>query len=201
MKKQLFLLFSVLLGYSELSFAYDPTRGALQNAPELRSYGYNLQDIYNRNHPSVNVGNSYNNNGSSYNNTNPVIIHVPSKYGAIVLNNKTGIITDSVNEDSLAQAQRVAIQRCEKRGAGKFCKVHSGIRNGCLALATGTKNGLRFLSRGYSSTEGNSERLALENCSSRNYKECVIIVPNVVLFQTTDYKIYFERCSLPTPLF
>ena len=26
MKKQLFLLFSVLLGYSELSFAYDPTR-------------------------------------------------------------------------------------------------------------------------------------------------------------------------------
>jgi len=78
MKKQLFLLFSVLLGYSELSFAYDPTRGALQNAPELRSYGYNQQDIYNKYHPSVNVGNSYNNNGNSYNNMNPVIIHVPS---------------------------------------------------------------------------------------------------------------------------
>jgi hypothetical protein len=190
MKKQLFLLFSVLLGYSEISFAYDPTRGALQNAPELRSYGYNQQDIYNKYHPSVNVGNSYNNNGNSYNNngnsynnTNPVIIHVPSKYGAIVLNNKTGIITDSVNEDSLEQAKRVAIQRCEKRGAGKFCKVRDWVRNGCHALATGTKNGLRFLSKGNSSTEGNSERLALENCSSRNYKECVIIVP--------------ERCSLP----
>ena len=116
MKKQLFLLFSVLLGYSELSFAYDPTRGALQNAPELRIYGYNQQDIYNKYHPSVNVGNSYNNNGNSYNNTNPVIVNLPSKYGAIVLNNKTGYITDSVNEDSLEQAKRVAIQRCEKRG-------------------------------------------------------------------------------------
>lgn len=183
MKKQLFLLFSVLLGYSELSFAYDPTRGALQNAPELRSYGYNQQDIYNRYHPSANVGNSYNNNGNSYNNMNPVIINVPSKYGAIVLNNKTGIITDSVNEDSLEQAKRVAIQRCEKRGAGKFCKVRDWVRNGCHALATGTKNGLRFLSKGNSSTEGNSERLALENCNSQKYEECAIIVP--------------ERCSLP----
>ena len=183
MKKQLFLLFSVLLGYSELSFAYDPTRGALQNAPELRSYGYNQQDIYNKYHPSVNVGNSYNNNGSSYNNMNPVIIHVPSKYGAIVLNNKTGIITDSVNEDSLEQAKRVAIQRCEKRGNGKFCKVHDWIRNGCHALATGTNNGIRYILKGYSSTEGNSERLALENCNSQKYEECAIIVP--------------ERCSLP----
>ena len=183
MKKQLFLLFSVLLGYSEISFAYDPTRGALQNAPELRSYGYNLQDIYNRNHSSVNVGNSYNNNGNSYNNTNPVIIHVPSKYGAIVLNHKTGIITDSVNEDSLAQAKRVAIQRCEKSGDGKFCKVYAWIRNGCHALATGTKNGIRYISRGHSSTEENTEKLALENCNSQKYKECVIMVP--------------ERCSLP----
>ena len=128
MKKQLFLLFSVLLGYSELSFAYDPTRGALQNAPELRIYGYNQQDIYNKYHPSVNVGNSYNNNGNSYNNMNPVIINVPSKYGAIVFNHKTGLITDSVNEDSLAQAKRVAIQKCEKKGDGKFCKVYAWIR-------------------------------------------------------------------------
>ena len=190
MKKQLFLLFSVLLGYSELSFAYDPTRGALQNAPELRSYGYNQQDIYNKYHPSVNVGNSYNNNGNSYNNNgnsynnmNPVIIHVPSKYGAIVFNHKTGLITDSVNEDSLAQAKRVAIQKCEKKGDGKFCKVYAWIRNGCHALATGTKNGIRYISRGHSSTEGNTEKLALENCSSEKYKECVIMVP--------------ERCSLP----
>ena len=193
MKKQLFLLFSVLLGYSEISFAYDPTRGALQNAPELRSYGYNQQDIYNKYHPSVNVGNSYNNNGNSYNNNgnsynnmNPVIIHVPSKYGAIVFNHKTGLITDSVNEDSLAQAKRVAIQKCEKKGDGKFCKVYAWIRNGCHALATGTKNGIRYISRGHSSTEGNTEKLALENCSSEKYKECAIIVP--------------ERCSLPTPL-
>ena len=183
MKKQLFLLFSVLLGYSELSFAYDPTRGALQNAPELRSYGYNQQDIYNKYHPSVNIGNSYNNNGNSYNNTNPVIVNLPSKYGAIVLNNKTGYITDSVNEDSLEQAKRVAIQRCEKRGDGKFCKVHSWIRNGCHALATGRENGILHILKGYSSTEGNSERLALENCSSHKFKECVIGVP--------------ERCSLP----
>ena len=190
MKKQLFLLFSVLLGYSELSFAYDPTRGALQNAPELRIYGYNQQDIYNKYHPSVNIGNSYNNNGnsynnngSSYNNMNPVIIQVPSKYGAIVFNHKTGIITDSVNEDSLEQAKRVAIQRCEKRGDGKFCKVHSWIRNGCHALATGRENGILHILKGYSSTEGNSERLALENCSSHKFKECVIGVP--------------ERCSLP----
>ena len=190
MKKQLFLLFSVLLGDSELSFAYDPTRGALQNAPELRIYGYNQQDIYNKYHPSVNIGNSYNNNGNSYdnngnsyNNMNPVIIHVPSKYGAIVLNNKTGIITDSVNEDSLEQAKRVAIQRCEKRGAGKFCKVRDWVRNGCHALATGWDNGVLHILKGYSSTEGNSERLALENCNSQKYEECAIIVP--------------ERCSLP----
>ena len=190
MKKQLFLLFSVLLGYSELSFAYDPTRGALQNAPELRIYGYNQQDIYNKYHPSVNIGNSYNNNGnsynnngSSYNNMNPVIIQVPSKYGAIVLNHKTGYITDSVNEDSLKQAKRVAIQRCEERGNGKFCKVHDWIKNGCHALATGWDNGVLHILKGYSSTEGNSERLALENCSSHKYKKCVILVP--------------ERCSLP----
>ena len=190
MKKQLFLLFSVLLGYSELSFAYDPTRGALQNAPELRIYGYNQQDIYNKYHPSVNIGNSYNNNGnsynnngSSYNNMNPVIIQVPSKYGAIVFNHKTGLITDSVNEGSLEQAKRVAIQKCEKKGDGKFCKGYAWIRNGCHALATGTKNGIRYISRGHSSTEGNTEKLALENCSSEKYKECVIMVP--------------ERCSLP----
>ena len=183
MKKQLFLLFSVLLGYSELSFAYDPTRGALQNAPELRIYGYNQQDIYNKYHPSVNVGNSYDNNGNSYNNTNPVIVNLPSKYGAIVLNNKTGYITDSVNEDSLEQAKRVAIQRCEKRGDGKFCKVHDWIKDGCHALATGWDNGVLHILKGYSSTEGNSERLALENCSSHKYKKCVILVP--------------ERCSLP----
>ena len=201
MKKQLFLLFSVLLGYSELSFAYDPTRGALQNAPELRIYGYNQQDIYNKYHPSVNIGNSYNNNGnsynnngnsynnngSSYNNTNPVIVNLPSKYGAVAYSQKAGIISDSGNEDSLKQAKRVAIQKCEKVSSGESCKIYTWIRNGCLAVATGKKNGVRTIFRGYFSTEGNSERLALENCSSEKYKECAIIVP--------------ERCSLPTPLF
>ena len=193
MKKQLFLLFSVLLGYSELSFAYDPTRGALQNAPELRIYGYNQQDIYNKYHPSVNIGNSYNNNGnsynnngSSYNNMNPVIVNLPSKYGAVAYSQKAGIISDSGNEDSLAQAKRVAIQKCEKVSSGESCKIYTWIRNGCLAVATGKKNGVRTIFRGYFSTEGNSEKLALENCSSEKYKECVILVP--------------ERCSLPTPL-
>ena len=193
MKKQLFLLFSVLLGYSELSFAYDPTRGALQNAPELRIYGYNQQDIYNKYHPSVNIGNSYNNNGSSYNNngssynnTNPVIVNLPSKYGAVAYSQKAGIISDSGNEDSLKQAKRVAIQKCEKASSDKSCKIYTWIRNGCLAVATGKKNGVRTIFRGYFSTEGNSEKLALENCSSEKYKECAIIVP--------------ERCSLPTPL-
>lgn len=146
MKKQLFLLFSVLLGYSELSFAYDPTRGALQNAPELRIYGYNQQDIYNKYHPSVNIGNSYNNNGnsynnngSSYNNTNPVIVNLPSKYGAVAYSQKAGIISDSGNEDSLKQAKRVAIQKCEKVSSGESCKIYTWIRNGCLAVATGKK--------------------------------------------------------------
>ena len=194
MKKQLFLLFSVLLGYSEISFAYDPTRGALQNAPELRIYGYNQQDIYNKYHPSVNIGNSYNNNGnsynnngSSYNNTNPVIVNLPSKYGAVAYSQKAGIISDSGNEDSLKQAKRVALQKCEKVSSGESCKIYTWIRNGCLAVATGKKNGVRTIFRGYFSTEGNSEKLALENCSSEKYKECAIIVP--------------ERCSLPTPLF
>ena len=193
MKKQLFLLFSVLLGYSELSFAYDPTRGALQNAPELRIYGYNQQDIYNKYHPSVNIGNSYNNNGNSYNNngnsynnTNPVIVNLPSKYGAVAYSQKAGIISDFGNEDSLKQAKRTAIQKCEKVSSGESCKIYTWIRNGCLAVATGKKNGVRTIFRGYFSTEGNSERLALENCSSEKYEECVILVP--------------ERCSLPTPL-
>ena len=186
MKKQLFLLFSVLLGYSELSFAYDPTRGALQNAPELRSYGYNQQDLYNRYHPSVNVGNSYNNNGSSYNNTNVVIVNLPSKYGALVYSKKSGFVTDSVNEDSLEEAKRVALQKCEERDPTKSCEVYSWIRNGCQALATGKKNGRRAIMKGYFATERKSEKLALEKCRSEKFKECTIIIP--------------ERCSLPTPL-
>ena len=187
MKKQLFLLFSVLLGYSELSFAYDPTRGALQNAPELRIYGYNHQDIYNKYHPSVNIGNSYNNNGNSYNNMNPVIIDVPSKYGAIVYSEKTGLITDSANEDSLEEAKRVAIQKCEKGDPSKSCIVFSWVRNGCLAMATGQKNGRRTIMTGSSSMEGKAEKDALKRCISSKSKECTIIAP--------------ERCSLPTPLF
>ena len=186
MKKQFFLLFSVLLGYSAISFAYDPTRGALQNAPELRSYGYNQQDLYNRNHPSVNSGNSYNNSGNSYNNMNPVIIDVPSKYGAIVYSKKTGLITDSANEDSLEEAKRVAIRKCEKGDPSKSCVVFSWVRNGCLAMATGQKNGRRTIMTGSSRMEGKSEKDALKRCISSKSEECTIIAP--------------ERCSLPAPL-
>ncbi|WP_297954878.1 DUF4189 domain-containing protein [uncultured Neisseria sp.] len=166
--KKLFLL---LLCTGINVYAYDVTQGALQNDPALCSYGYNS------NCPSGNTG--------SAPPSKKIIYHdvvIPPKFGALAYSQKAGHIAGSLNHNSLAEAQREAVKRCQQGSRNTPCKPTKWIRNGCLAVAQGKiKN--KFVLAEAGGTQGTVEQLALQNCKARGATECKILMS--------------EGCSLP----
>lgn len=170
MKK--FLLLPLLSLFSLNAYptdpTYDVTKGALQNNSSLCSYGYN---------PNCNQSNG----------TSPkkiirhVTVNVPSKYGALASDRKTSVISGSVNENSLAEAKKTALQRCSDGGKNKNCKIITWVRNGCYAAAAG-KDGKIWRLYDAAGELGKAEHQAMSLCESKS-SECRITVP--------------ETCSTP----
>jgi len=167
-------LFFVLLGLTSLNVyaadpTYDATRGALQNNSALCQYGYNPNCASSRQHQQKQP-------------TEIVNINVPSKYGALAVNLKTGISGGALDMDSRAAAEREAIRTCEREGSNKPCVIAASVRNGCIAVAQGNKG--KILKTFYGMKEpGLAETEALRKCRAAGVSGCKIVVS--------------EGCSLP----
>lgn len=170
MKKLIF----VLLGLTSLNVyaadpTYDATRGALQNNSALCQYGYNPNCASSRQHQRKQP-------------TEIVNINVPSKYGALAVNLKTGISGGALDMDSRAAAEREAIRTCEREGSNKPCVIAASVRNGCIAVAQGNKG--KILKTFYGMKEpGLAETEALRKCRAAGVSGCKIVVS--------------EGCSMP----
>ena len=167
-------LFFVLLGLTSLNVysadpTYDATRGALQNNSTLCQYGYNPNCASSRQHQRKQP-------------TEIVNINVPSKYGALAVNLKTGISGGALDMDSRAAAEREAIRTCEREGSNKPCVIAASVRNGCIAVAQGNKG--KILKTFYGMKEpGLAETEALRKCRAAGVSGCKIVVS--------------EGCSMP----
>lgn len=167
-------LFFVLLGLTSLNVyaadpTYDATRGALQNNSALCQYGYNPNCASSRQHQRKQP-------------TEIVNINVPSKYGALAVNLKTGISGGALDMDSRAAAEREAIRTCEREGSNKPCVIAASVRNGCIAVAQGNKG--KILKTFYGMKEpGLAETEALRKCHAAGVSGCKIVVS--------------EGCSMP----
>ena len=169
--KKLFLIALGLVSFNvNADPTYDATRGALQNNSALCGYGYN---------PNCSSG------SRSTPPPKKIIYHdvkVPSKFGAIAINEKAGAVAASSNMPSIAEAKREAIRLCESDGRYAPCRDNGWVRNGCIAAASGKKSSKFQLFNGIGE-RGEAERLAINHCNKAKASECQIIVP--------------ETCSLP----
>ena len=169
--KKLFLIALGLVSFDvNADPTYDATRGALQNNSALCGYGYN---------PNCSSG------SRSTPPPKKIIYHdvkVPSKFGAIAINEKAGAVAASSNMPSIAEAKREAIRLCESDGRYAPCRDNGWVRNGCIAAASGKKSSKFQLFNGIGE-RGEAERLAINHCNKAKASECQIIVP--------------ETCSLP----
>ena len=170
MKKLFLIAFGLISLNVNADPTYDATRGALQNNSALCGYGYN---------PNCSSG--------SHSTPPPkkIIYHdvkVPSKFGAIAINEKAGAVAASSNMPSIAEAKREAIRLCESNGRYAPCRDNGWVRNGCIAAASGKKSSKFQLFNGIGE-RGEAERLAINHCNKAKASECQIIVP--------------ETCSLP----
>ena len=169
--KKLFLIALGLVSFNvNADPTYDATRGALQNNSALCGYGYN---------PNCSSG------SRSTPPPKKIIYHdvkVPSKFGAIAINEKAGAVAASSNMSSIAEAKREAIRLCESDGRYAPCLDNGWVRNGCIAAASGKKSSKFQLFNGIGE-RGEAERLAINLCNKAKASECQIIVP--------------ETCSLP----
>ncbi len=169
--KRLFLIALGLVSFNvNADPTYDATRGALQNNSALCGYGYN---------PNCSSGSR---------GTPPpkkIIYHdvkVPSKFGALAYSQKAGHLAGSLNQNSLAEAQREAVKHCQKGSRNTPCKAIAWVRNGCIAAAEGKINN-KFVVIDGSGPQGTAEQTALQNCRAGGATECRVLMP--------------EGCSLP----
>lgn len=170
MKKLLLIALGLVSFNVNADPTYDATRGALQNNSALCGYGYN---------PNCSSG------SRSTPPPKKIIYHdvkVPSKFGAIAINEKAGAVAASSNMSSIAEAKREAIRLCESDGRYAPCRDNGWVRNGCIAAASGKKSSKFQLFNGIGE-RGEAERLAINLCNKAKASECQIIVP--------------ETCSLP----
>ena len=167
-------LFLIALGLISLNAnadpTYDATRGALQNNSALCSYGYN---------PNCSSG------SRSTPPSKKIISHdvkVPSKFGALAYSQKAGHLAGSLNQNSLAEAQREAVKKCRQGSRNTPCKAIAWVRNGCIAAAEGKINN-KFVVIDGAGPQGTAEQTALQNCRAGGATECRVLMP--------------EGCSLP----
>ena len=169
--KKLFLIALGLVSFNvNADPTYDATRGALQNNSALCGYGYN---------PNCSSG------SRSTPPPKKIIYHdvkVPSKFGALAYSQKTGNLAGSLNQNSLAEAQREAVKKCRQGSRNTPCKAIAWVRNGCIAAAEGKINN-KFVVIDGSGPQGTAEQTALQNCRAGGATECRILAP--------------EGCSLP----
>ena len=169
--KKLFLIALGLVSFNvNADPTYDATRGALQNNSALCGYGYN---------PNCSSG------SRSTPPPKKIIYHdvkVPSKFGALAYSQKTGNLAGSLNQNSLAEAQREAVKNCRQGSRNTPCKAIAWVRNGCIAAAEGKINN-KFVVIDGSGPQGTAEQTALQNCRAGGATECRILAP--------------EGCSLP----
>lgn len=112
-----------------------------------------------------------------------ITVDVPSKYGAIAHNPKTGVAGGSIDMPSLQEAKQEAIKRCENGGENAPCKVSGWVRNGCIAAAKGKfgKRGVLFTVS--AKRAGEVEQAAMNKCTAAGASGCKIYAP--------------EGCSIP----
>lgn len=163
MKKLIFILCG-LIGVNAV--ASDITNGPLQQHPALCNYGYNPNCGQNNEAPPKKI-------------IRYITVNVPSKYGALALNKKTGVSGGALNMNSKAEAKREAIKKCENGGKNAPCKVISWVRNGCIAAATNSKNIL------FTAAEepGDAEDVVMNKCRAAGASGCRLTIP--------------EACSMP----
>lgn len=112
-----------------------------------------------------------------------VTVNVPSKYGALALDEKRSILEGALNMSTEQEARRTAIQRCQQSG-GRACKIIVSVRNGCIAAAFGkSKSGAGGKVSKAAAKPGQAEQIALNRCKNSGLTECRIVVP--------------EGCSIP----
>src|SRR5256885_15995 len=61
-----------------------------------------------------------------------------NSYGAIAASRATLATGYAINQDTPQDAERLAMQECEKNSEGHPCQVRVHIRNACGAIADGT---------------------------------------------------------------
>lgn len=111
-----------------------------------------------------------------------ITVNVPSKYGALAANEKTGSVGGASNADSLSEAKKAAIRQCGEKG----CKVITWARNGCIAAAGGKLGKHWKLSKAVEKP-GESEAVAMKRCKSTGASNCQIIIS--------------ESCSVPDGMY
>ena len=173
--KKLFLIALGLVSFDvNADPTYDATRGALQNNSALCSYGYN---------PNCSSG------SRSAPPPKKIIYHdvkVPSKFGAVAMNMKTGYGAGVLNKNSLSEAQKEALEQCKQGNTNAPCNVVSWVRNGCIAAAKGKEinNPGKWKSFYVGKEKGLAEAEALAQCrADPKVTNCEISLP--------------EGCSLP----
>lgn len=131
----------------------------------------------------------YNSAPPSLNNQSPpqkiiryTTVNVPSKYGAIAVDEKARAIAGSINMASLSEAKKAAIKQCQKDRKNHSCKIIGWVRNGCFAVAQG-KKGNRFIVSKAAEQPGQTEQVAMERCVKSGAINCQILIT--------------ESCSIP----
>ncbi|WP_373739998.1 DUF4189 domain-containing protein [Neisseria sp.] len=114
------------------------------------------------------------------------IVHRASKYGAIALNKKTGVVSGVLNMNSEIEAKRAAIKQCKRSGQNSSCQSLGVVRNGCIAVASG-KNDKRWSLYKAAEKPGLAEKIAINQCKAAGATSCKIIMP--------------EGCSIPDGMY
>ena len=113
-------------------------------------------------------------------------VMVPSKFGAVAMNMKTGNAPGVLNKNSLSEAKKEAMAECRKGDRNAPCKVVSWVRNGCIAAAKGQliKNPKLWRTFYAAEEQGLAEAEALRQCrADPKVTNCELALP--------------EGCSLP----
>jgi hypothetical protein len=84
-----------------------------------------------------------------------------NSYGAIAASRATLATGYAINQDTPQDAERLAMQECEKNSEGHPCQIRVHIRNACGAIADGTN-----MHAGYAwgTTKEKAEEQAMRNC-------------------------------------
>ena len=90
-------------------------------------------------------------------------------YGAIAFSQSTGAHGYSYDYGSRAAAEQAAMAGCRKHGGG--CKVVTWVKNGCTALAVGSRRGY---GTAWAANQNVAQRAAVANCA-RHDGNCSVL--------------------------